>query len=135
MFNVYFLMDVFTDDDLSCSTGYHNALPLEVHGAGYAQMQMVSNAKALRLVSNSFFILYFVFFIQIFFFQIFILFFIQIFFLFKFFFKFNFFLFIQIFFFSNFFFLLKFFFFLCNMIELDCTESSARVCKAVEYRH
>ena len=38
------------DDDLSCSTGYHNALPLEVHGAGYAQMQMVSNAKALRLV-------------------------------------------------------------------------------------
>jgi len=46
------LVSVITDiedDDLSCSTGYHNALPLEVHGAGYAQMQMVSNAKALRL--------------------------------------------------------------------------------------
>lgn len=38
------------DDDLSSSTGYHNALPLEVHGAGYNQMAMVSNAKAFRLV-------------------------------------------------------------------------------------
>lgn len=39
-----------SDDDLSSSTGYHNALPLEVHGAGYNQMAMVSNAKAFRLV-------------------------------------------------------------------------------------
>lgn len=39
-----------SDDDLSSSTGYHNALPIEVHGAGYAQMAMVSNAKAMRLV-------------------------------------------------------------------------------------
>lgn len=49
----FFIADVnlvSADDDLSSSTGYHNAVPLEVHGAGYAQMQMVSNAKALRLV-------------------------------------------------------------------------------------
>ena len=39
-----------TDDELSSSTGYHNALPLEVHGAGYNQMAMVSNTKALKLV-------------------------------------------------------------------------------------
>lgn len=46
------LVSVITDiedDDLSSSTGYHNALPLEVHGAGYNQMAMVSNAKAFRL--------------------------------------------------------------------------------------
>ena len=41
---------VCLDDDLSSSTGYHNALPLEVHGAGYAQMAMVAKAKAMRLV-------------------------------------------------------------------------------------
>ena len=41
---------VLKDDDLSSSTGYHNALPLEVHGAGYNQMALVSNAKAFRLV-------------------------------------------------------------------------------------
>lgn len=39
------------DDDMSGLTGYHSALPLEVHGSGYAQMQMVSNSKAERLVS------------------------------------------------------------------------------------
>lgn len=44
------------DDDLSSSTGYHNALPLEVHGAGYNQMAMVSNSKALRLVNLLFMI-------------------------------------------------------------------------------
>ena len=48
----WYITFFWLDDDLSCSTGYHNALPLEVHGAGYAQMQMVSNAKALRLVSS-----------------------------------------------------------------------------------
>jgi DDB1- and CUL4-associated factor 15 len=36
---------------MSGLTGYHSALPLEVHGSGYAQMQMVSNSKAERLVS------------------------------------------------------------------------------------
>lgn len=41
----------FSDDDMSGLTGYHSALPLEVHGSGYAQMQMVSNSKAERLVS------------------------------------------------------------------------------------
>ena len=47
---IRFLSRVLKDDDLSSSTGYHNALPLEVHGAGYNQMAMVSNAKAFRLV-------------------------------------------------------------------------------------
>ena len=46
------LVSVATDieeDDLSRSTGYHYALPLEVHGAGYAQMQMVSGSRADKL--------------------------------------------------------------------------------------
>ncbi|XP_076030743.1 uncharacterized protein LOC143018969 isoform X2 [Oratosquilla oratoria] len=38
------------DDELSTTTGYHNALPLEVHGSGYTQMHMVSNAKAEKLM-------------------------------------------------------------------------------------
>merc|ERR1712130_848848 len=37
------------DDDLGISTGYHSALPLEVHGSGYTQMQMISNNKAEKL--------------------------------------------------------------------------------------
>lgn len=37
------------DDELSTTTGYHNALPLEVHGTGYAQMHMISNTKAEKL--------------------------------------------------------------------------------------
>lgn len=37
------------DDDLGISTGYHSALPLEVHGSGYTQMQMISNTKAEKL--------------------------------------------------------------------------------------
>ncbi|MPC27121.1 DDB1- and CUL4-associated factor 15 [Portunus trituberculatus] len=37
------------DDELSTATGYHNALPLEVHGSGYTQMQMISNTKAEKL--------------------------------------------------------------------------------------
>ena len=40
-----------TDDELSSATGYHNALPLEVHGSGYSQMHMISNTKAEKLVS------------------------------------------------------------------------------------
>lgn len=46
------LISVITDvedDDLGTTTGYHNALPLEVHGSGYTQMAMVSNSKAERL--------------------------------------------------------------------------------------
>jgi len=46
------LISVITDvedDDLGISTGYHSALPLEVHGSGYTQMQMISNAKAEKL--------------------------------------------------------------------------------------
>ena len=46
------LISVITDvedDDLGTSTGYHSALPLEVHGSGYTQMQMISNAKAEKL--------------------------------------------------------------------------------------
>ena len=40
------------DDELSSCTGYHNALPMEVHGAGYTQMHMISNTKAEKLVSS-----------------------------------------------------------------------------------
>lgn len=40
------------DDDESGSTGFHSALPLEVHGTGYVQMQMISNSKAEKLVSR-----------------------------------------------------------------------------------
>ena len=46
------LISVITDvedDDLGTSTGYHSALPLEVHGSGYQQMQMISNTKAEKL--------------------------------------------------------------------------------------
>ncbi|CAL4094262.1 unnamed protein product [Meganyctiphanes norvegica] len=37
------------DDELSTTTGYHNPLPLEVHGSGYSQMHMISNTKAEKL--------------------------------------------------------------------------------------
>ncbi|XP_046388655.1 DDB1- and CUL4-associated factor 15 [Ischnura elegans] len=50
------LISVITDiedDDLSSSTGYHSALPLDVHGSGYAQMQMVSSAKVEKLRAPS----------------------------------------------------------------------------------
>jgi len=46
------LISVITDvedDDLGISTGYHSALPLEVHGSGYTQMHMISNTKAEKL--------------------------------------------------------------------------------------
>ncbi|KAJ4439787.1 hypothetical protein ANN_07915, partial [Periplaneta americana] len=49
------LVSVITDiedDDFSESTGYHCALPVEVHGAGYAQLQMISNTKAGKLFSR-----------------------------------------------------------------------------------
>jgi len=50
--STFFIMCIyFSDDDFSESTGYHCALPLEVHGAGYAQLQMISNTKAGKLVS------------------------------------------------------------------------------------
>ncbi|KAJ9593181.1 hypothetical protein L9F63_015278, partial [Diploptera punctata] len=48
------LVSVITDiedDDFSESTGYHCALPLEVHGAGYVQLQMISNSKAGKLMA------------------------------------------------------------------------------------
>nr|CAD7448144.1 unnamed protein product [Timema bartmani] len=48
------LVSVITDiedDDLSEITGYHSALPLEVHGAGYMQLQMISNSKAEKLMA------------------------------------------------------------------------------------
>lgn len=48
------LVSVITDiedDDESGSTGFHSALPLEVHGTGYVQMQMISNAKAEKLMA------------------------------------------------------------------------------------
>ncbi|XP_018011765.1 uncharacterized protein LOC108668992 [Hyalella azteca] len=37
------------DDELSSCTGYHNALPLEVHGTGYTQMHMISAPTAQKL--------------------------------------------------------------------------------------
>lgn len=43
--------DFLADDELGTATGYHNALPLEVHGSGYTQMHMISNSKAEKLVS------------------------------------------------------------------------------------
>jgi hypothetical protein len=48
---IFMMCVCFSDDDFSESTGYHCALPLEVHGAGYAQLQMISNTKAGKLVS------------------------------------------------------------------------------------
>jgi len=49
-FSIPINLNWFADDDMSGLTGYHSALPLEVHGSGYAQMQMVSNSKAEKLV-------------------------------------------------------------------------------------
>lgn len=46
------LVSVITDiedDDMSAVTGYHTALNVEVHGAGYSQLQMISNSKAEKL--------------------------------------------------------------------------------------
>lgn len=48
------LVSVITDiedDDMSTVTGYHTALNVEVHGAGYVQLQMVSNSKAGKLLT------------------------------------------------------------------------------------
>ncbi|XP_034257159.1 uncharacterized protein LOC117654554 [Thrips palmi] len=48
------LVSVITDiedDDESGGTGFHSALPLEVHGTGYVQMQMISNSKAEKLMA------------------------------------------------------------------------------------
>lgn len=48
------LVSVITDiedDDESGGTGFHSALPLEVHGTGYVQMQMISNTKAEKLMA------------------------------------------------------------------------------------
>ena len=55
------LISIITDveeDDLGTTTGFHNALPLEVHGAGYTEMAMVScwpcpPCVTLAQVSNS----------------------------------------------------------------------------------
>ena len=33
------------EDDDNTPTGYHSALPLEVHGSAYQPMAMISNAK------------------------------------------------------------------------------------------
>ena len=42
----------FSDDELGGNpiTPYHFVLPLEVHGAAYAQLQMISKTKAEKLV-------------------------------------------------------------------------------------
>ncbi|XP_049805751.1 uncharacterized protein LOC126248624 [Schistocerca nitens] len=48
------LVSVITDiedDDSGESPGYHCALPLEIHGAGYMQLQMISNSKAEKLMA------------------------------------------------------------------------------------
>ncbi|KAK6630495.1 hypothetical protein RUM43_014840 [Polyplax serrata] len=48
------LVSVITDiedDDMSAVTGYHTALNVEVHGAGYSQLQMVSNSKVEKLAA------------------------------------------------------------------------------------
>mgnify|MGYP002715716655 CR=1 FL=1 len=49
------LVSVITDiedDDMSTLTGYHTALNVEVHGAGYSQLQMISNSKAEKLSAS-----------------------------------------------------------------------------------
>lgn len=44
------VMTEIEDDDLGATmTGYHSALPLEVHGAAYQPMAMISNSKAEKL--------------------------------------------------------------------------------------
>lgn len=43
------MTDVEDDDLGATTTGYHSALPLEVHGAAYQPMAMISNAKAEQL--------------------------------------------------------------------------------------
>lgn len=48
------LVSVITDiedDDTSAVTGYHTALNVEVHGAGYSQLQMISNSKVEKLAA------------------------------------------------------------------------------------
>ncbi|KAK7872737.1 hypothetical protein R5R35_011872 [Gryllus longicercus] len=48
------LISVITDiedDDVNEGISYHCALPLEVHGAGYVQLQMISNSKAEKLMA------------------------------------------------------------------------------------
>lgn len=48
------LISVITDiedDDMSAVTGYHTALNVEVHGAGYSQLQMISNLKVEKLAA------------------------------------------------------------------------------------
>ena len=37
------------DEGVGSQTGYHSALPLEVHGSGYQAMAMISNAKAEKI--------------------------------------------------------------------------------------
>lgn len=43
---------VFSVSDDDIGTGFHCALPLSVHGSAYAQMEMISNQKAEKLVVN-----------------------------------------------------------------------------------
>ena len=40
------------DEGIGSQTGYHSALPLEVHGSGYQAMAMISNAKAEKLTAK-----------------------------------------------------------------------------------
>ena len=48
------LLGIELDDDegVGSQTGYHSALPLEVHGSGYQAMAMISNAKAEKLTAK-----------------------------------------------------------------------------------
>lgn len=46
------ITDVEEDDFGLQSNGYHTALPLEVHGAGYQPLAMISNSKAEKLTGR-----------------------------------------------------------------------------------
>ena len=48
---VEYILGIELDDDegVGSQTGYHSALPLEVHGSGYQSMAMISNAKSEKI--------------------------------------------------------------------------------------
>jgi len=49
MISVMSGIELDDDEGAGSQTGYHSALPLEVHGSGYQSMAMISNAKAEKL--------------------------------------------------------------------------------------
>ena len=52
MKNLIKLSSIITDDETGGYVSYQCVLPLHVHGTGYAQMQMISNSKAEKMVNK-----------------------------------------------------------------------------------